>query len=108
MAGSRPPPLDERTLNGDELFELVAARSNGFNRFTVSDEPLAPLAKLNPGEAAVALTRTFLAADEGTVNEADDLLRDFLAASASDDAQRLRRLRRAAVTLMQSPGYQLC
>ena len=101
-------PLDERTLNGDELFELVAARSNGFNRFTVSDEPLAPLSKLNPGEAAVALTRTFLAADEGTVNAADDLLRDFLAASASDDTQRLRRLRRAAVTLMQSPGYQLC
>jgi len=99
-------PLDENGLNADERFEFIAARSNGHEHFTVTDAPLEPLAKLEPDAAAVALVRTFLAEDGAAENR--ELLREFIAASPNEATQRLRRLRRAAVTLMQSPGYQLC
>jgi uncharacterized protein (DUF1800 family) len=99
-------PIDENGLNADEQIELVAARSNGINRFTVTDEPLAPLAKLEPGDAATQLTRDLLPGPAAPA--IGENLRQFIAASGADEKQRLRRMRRAAVTLMQSPEYQLC
>jgi uncharacterized protein (DUF1800 family) len=98
--------IDDNSLNADEQIELVAARSNGIHRFTVSDEPFAPLVKLEPAEAARQLATTLL---PGLVSaETSDSVQQFIAAVGPDEKKRLPRLRRAAVTLMQSPEYQLC
>jgi uncharacterized protein (DUF1800 family) len=99
-------PLDEATLNADEQIELVAARSNGHDRFTAPENAFAALADLDPGEAAVRLTRDLLGA--GTATETASSIEKFLVSGGGDRPQRLRRLRRAAITLMQSPEYQLC
>ena len=99
-------PIDEAALNADEMIELVAARANGAARFSVADDTLAPLAKLAPAAAAEKLAADFLAVP--TPPEFSASVRDFLAAAGPSEAQRLRRVRRAAVTLLQSPEYQLC
>jgi hypothetical protein len=46
-------------------------------------------------------------ADLGTP-EIREHLGQFIASGSNNDRQRMFRLRRAAVTLMQSPEYQLC
>jgi hypothetical protein len=99
-------PIDENTLNADEQIEMVAARSNGIDHFTVADEPLIPLAKLDPAAAATQLARDLLPEAAGT--EVSQNLQQFIGSGGSDEGQRLRRIRRAAVTLMQSPEYQVC
>lgn len=99
-------PIDENSLNADEQIELVAARSNGITRFTVPEEPFAPLAGLDAGAAAAELTNNLLPGS--TAAAVREHLRQFIATGSNDERQRLRRLRRAAVTLMQSPEYQLC
>ncbi|MEO6874804.1 MAG: DUF1800 domain-containing protein [Opitutaceae bacterium] len=99
-------PLNERTLNADEQLELVAARTNGINNFTVTDELLAPLAALDSTAATQRLLVDYLALP--VAPEFRDCVRHFLASDQSDEPQKLRRLRRAAVTLLQSPEYQLC
>jgi uncharacterized protein (DUF1800 family) len=99
-------PLDERSLNADEQIDLLAARTNGVSHFTVDDAALEDLVKLEPAAAADRLVQEFL-----PVAVAPDFhagLENFLAANRNDEKQRLRRARRAAVTLLQSPEYQLC
>jgi uncharacterized protein (DUF1800 family) len=99
-------PLDENALNADEQLELLAARTNGAGHVTVDDDTLAPYISSQPAEVAAALCTTLLARTvEPPVLES---LREFIAAGPTDAKQRLRRIRRAAVTLMQSPEYQLC
>jgi uncharacterized protein (DUF1800 family) len=100
-------PLDERALNADEQFELVAARSNGIERFTVADEWLESLAALEPAAAAEKLAARFLPGPSAHAIAQE--LRQFLASGAATDPKaRLARVRRAAVTILQSPEYQLC
>jgi uncharacterized protein (DUF1800 family) len=99
-------PLDENSLNADEQIELVAARSNGREHFTVGDPLFEPLASQPPAEAAAALAQNWLAS--GAPPAVREQVAKFIAESPADPKQRLRRLRRAAVTLMQSPEYQLC
>lgn len=99
-------PLDEPRLNADDLFEITVARSNGLTRFTVPDDVLAPMATLQPEEAAGQLVRSFLpGAPSGSVT---DSLAQFIATAPAGERSRLQRLRRAVVTVMQSPEYQLC
>lgn len=99
-------PIDENSLNADEQIELVAARSNGIEHFTVSDDPLVPLTRVPPDAAAAELVQRLVS---GAKSDAlRDQLRHFIAAAGPEEKPRLRRLRRAAVTLMQSPEYQLC
>lgn len=99
-------PIDERGLNADELIELVAARTNGREKLTVGERhPLAELAHLDPLAAAERLIGDFIA-----VPVAPDLkttLQQFIAANR-EPQQRVRRIQRAAVALLQSPEYQLC
>ena len=98
-------PIDENPLNADEHLELVAARTNGHDRFTVGDAPFSPLAGRAPDDAAATLARTYL--PPAGVAPSVATLTPFLAAGATP-AARLPRLRRACVSLMQSPEYQLC
>lgn len=99
-------PLDENSLNADELLDLVAARTNGPVHFTVPDEAFARFRALAPGDAVAALAADLL---PGPVAPAAvSQLSQYVAAGGADPAQRLRRLRRAAVTLTQSPACQLC
>jgi len=99
-------PIKEEALNADEQLELVAARANGVNNFTVADDLLAPLAALDPTVATTHLLANYLALP--VAPEFRDAVRQFLAPEDADAPQKLRRLRRAAVTLLQSPEYQLC
>jgi uncharacterized protein (DUF1800 family) len=100
-------PIEEKNLNADELIELVAARSHGAKNFTVGEQhPLAELSKLEPAEIARQLVRNFIS---GPVTaDVQSSLRQFLAAAPADPKQRLRRVQRATVALLQSPEYQLC
>jgi uncharacterized protein (DUF1800 family) len=99
-------PIREDALNADEQIELVAARANGTSNFSVSDATLAPLALLDPADATDHLLASFLALPAAPPFR--DSVRRFLAADHADGPQKLRRLRRATVTLLQSPEYQLC
>ena len=99
-------PLREEALNADEQLELVAARANGVVNFTVDDAHLAPFAGLDPAAAATGLAANYLAVPVGPGFR--DTVRQFLAPEHADTPQKLQRLRRAAVTLLQSPEYQLC
>lgn len=99
-------PIDEKSLNADEQIELLAARTNGITRFTVEDASLADLAKLDAAHATDRLVRDFLPIDVSADFESG--LKSFLEAGGGDEKQRLRRVRRAAVTLLQAPEYQLC
>jgi uncharacterized protein (DUF1800 family) len=99
-------PLNEDALNADEQVELATARSAGAGNFRVSDERLAPLARLDPTAATAQLLADFLALP--ATPQFRDRVRQFLAADSADGSQRLHLLRRATVTLLQSPEYQLC
>jgi len=99
-------PIDEALLNADEQIELVAAKAAGKGNFTVPDELLAPLATLDPAAASDRLLANFLALPAAPPFR--EAVRQFLASDHADGTPNLRRLRRAAVTLLQSPEYQLC
>ena len=99
-------PIDENSLNADEQLELAAARSNGPIRFTVSDDLLRPIAQLDIQAAADRLADDLLSVSVTTGQRTQ--IGQFLSDGGGDEQQRMRRLRRAVVTLMQSPEYQLC
>jgi uncharacterized protein (DUF1800 family) len=90
--------IDEEKLNADEQVELVAARTQGQDRFTVTDASLIRWARLSPGECVARLSQAAFRT----------ALQDFLAAGPSDPASQAHRLRRTIATLLESPEYQLC
>ena len=99
-------PVDENGLNADELIDLVAARTNGSANFSVADDPFLEIAKLDAASATENLLGRWLA--QPVAPEFRDSVRQFLTATGASQPQRVRRLRRAAVTLLQSSEYQLC
>lgn len=99
-------PIDEDTLNADEQIEVVAARTQGHDRFTVTDASLATLGALAPSALVDQLSRTLLAGPPTPAFRA--ALGDYLAGGGGDPASRAHRLRRTLVTLLESPEYQLC
>ncbi len=98
-------PLDERKVNADEQLELVAAHTNGADRFTVADATLQPLTALAAPAAVETLETDYLPVASEPSFAAS--LADFIAAG-QNPAEHLRRVRRATITLLQSPEYQLC
>src|SRR6185312_1272467 len=99
-------PINENNLNADEQLELVAARANGTHNFSASDEKFASLSAFEPAAATDRLLANFLALPAAPPFR--DSVQRFIAAESADGPKKLRRLRRATVTLLQSPEYQLC
>jgi uncharacterized protein (DUF1800 family) len=98
-------PINEANLNADEQAEFKAARADGHTHFTVDPEHLKAFANLSADEAANRFINTFLPLKVDDTFRAQ--IRDFLNVSGSP-AQHNERVRNAAVTLLQSPEYQLC
>ncbi len=100
-------PLNEKTMNQDELIDVVAAHTSGQDVFAVDNDRFAPLAGLDPAAATRHLIAALLpAAPPDSFNVA---LEGFLhAADGAAPAEKTRRLRRATIALLQSPEYQLC
>ena len=98
-------PFDQERLNADEKLELEVARDAGRRRFTVDEERIQAFTVLGAQGIADRLCDYFL---PGRVDEGyRSALADYLAA-APDAAAFEDRARRAAITVLQSPEYQLC
>ncbi|WP_415910711.1 DUF1800 domain-containing protein [Oleiharenicola sp. Vm1] len=97
-------PLNEATLNADELFELDVAATNGVSNFTLAPARLDAWAKLPPADAARALLALALPSRHDPALA--DQLASFLAKGNPGAARA--RVRTALATLLESPDYQLC
>ncbi|MDE3085035.1 MAG: DUF1800 family protein, partial [Verrucomicrobiota bacterium] len=97
-------PLNEATLNADEQVEIVAARANGNDHFTLSEAQLSNWAKFNADQLTARFCDYFLPVKVGPDFRND--IKAFLAASSA--SHRLERIRTAAMTVLESPEYQLC
>ncbi len=98
--------INEENLNADEQVEVVAARARGAGVFTVTEERLEKmLESMTPDQITARFVDYFLPVKVSNEFRAD--VRSFLAGE-TDDAKRLARLRSTAITLLQSPEYQLC
>jgi uncharacterized protein (DUF1800 family) len=98
-------PLDEDRLNADDERALAAARAAGVTRFSFTDERFQRLLSLDDAAAAASLADYLL-----PVPASPDLrtaIAKFIAGNG-DPAHRLDRVRNAAITLLESPEYQLC
>ncbi|HXA15322.1 MAG TPA: DUF1800 domain-containing protein [Opitutaceae bacterium] len=98
-------PLNEANLNADEQLDLVAARANGIDNFTVTDDRLQPFAKFDADQLTARLCDYLLPvpADADFRND----VKTFLG-SDDPDPKRLDRIRNVVMTILQSPEYQLC
>jgi hypothetical protein len=100
-------PIREENLNAEETRALDAARAGGLGAFAVPDGRLLPLVALEPAGAARRLAGDFLAVARPP--EYYNPIESYLAgARAAAEAERLRRVRRAAISVLQSAEYQLC
>lgn len=99
--------LNERALNQDEWLAIQAAAAEGRGTFVVDDSRFARLADLPPEEATRHLVDALLPVTPPP-QFVSTLSRFIGGASAAGPSDRVRRLRRAAVALLESPAYQLC
>ncbi len=99
-------PFNEAKLNADEQMELATARANGLGHFVAAPSHFTALAQLDTTAATDRLLSNFLAVPVSPGFR--DWVRQFLLPGTKDESQHLRRLRRAAAVLMESPEYQLC
>ncbi|MEO6994053.1 MAG: DUF1800 family protein [Lacunisphaera sp.] len=98
-------PLNENRLNADEQRALDRARAAGVKDFAFADDRFAKLLALSDADVSASLIDFLL-----PVNVAADYraaVTNFIAGNG-DAAHRLARIRNAAVTLLESPEYQLC
>ena len=80
-----------------------AVRTTGPATFTVADDRLAPLAALPPAVSAHRLAATLLPAAPGP--DFEHALADYL--GSAPKPEYLRRTKRALISVLQSPEYQL-
>lgn len=98
--------INEENLNADEQVEVVAARAQGTGVFTVTRERLEKmLDAMTPEQITARFLDYFLPVKVSESYRAEVLA--FLSGE-TDAAKRVARLRSTAVTLLQSPEYQLC
>ncbi|MBC8040283.1 MAG: DUF1800 family protein, partial [Opitutaceae bacterium] len=99
-------PVNEDNLNADEQVELVAARSQGLGTFTVTEDRLEKmLASMTPDQITARFVDYFLPVKVSESYRSS--VQSFLTGE-TDKNKQLSRLRNTAVTLLQSPEYQLC
>jgi uncharacterized protein (DUF1800 family) len=98
-------PIDEEKLNADEQADLAPAHADGSDHFTVADNRLEPLVSAPPAAVIRDLETDYLPLAAPPAFSAG--LARFITEGKSDP-DRLRRLRRATMTLLQAPEYQLC
>jgi uncharacterized protein (DUF1800 family) len=100
-------PLDEDNMNADEQLEIVAARTQGADHFTVDPDQLDPLLSQPTDKAIRDMLRSYLAmppSDDVRVG-LDQLI---TSTPAETQKQHARQLMLAAESLLQTPEYQLC
>lgn len=99
-------PINEETLNADEQFEVVAARARGAGVFTVTDDRLEKmLDAMTPEQITARFLDYFLPVRVSEKYRSEVLA--FLTGETRME-RRIARLRNTAITLLQSPEYQLC
>ena len=100
-------PLDEDNMNADEQLEIVAARTQGLDHFTVVPEQMESLAKDSTSQAITSMVNRYLAIkpDTDLTQGLDSLV---TTTPAETDQQKARQLTKAAQALLQIPEYQLC
>lgn len=99
-------PINEKSLNADELVDVAAARSKGLADFAVGNDRLAPLLALDPDTAALRLVADLLPVNPPPAFR--ESLEEYIGEGNASETERLRRIKRATVTLLESPEYQLC
>ncbi len=97
-------PLDEERLNADERLELHAAQDAGLSRFTVDDERIRAFTSLGPQGITDRLCDYFLPVR--VTSSYRSTLVNYLEKGLDDDFEA--QARRATITVLQSPEYQLC
>jgi uncharacterized protein (DUF1800 family) len=99
--------LDEKTLNADEKRLLNDAKQIGNPTFTFSESSLAELSKLDAATAANVLCNRFISKPSPQLVSN---IQKFLGTPTLKKERNIPtfRLKRAAVTILQSPEYQLC
>lgn len=98
--------VNEDNLNADEQVELVAARSQGIGTFTVTEDRLDKMLQSMSPEQITARFLDYFLPVKVNATFRDNVL-TFLNGE-KEESKRIARLRNTAVTLLQSPEYQLC
>lgn len=101
--------IDEKTLNADEQKQLSLAKENGTYNFAFNEQSLTELSKLPNKEAAFALCHKFIPnPSTALVNGIEKFLGTPTLKGKKNSYIPTFKLKRAAVTILQSPEYQLC
>jgi uncharacterized protein (DUF1800 family) len=104
-------PFKESNLNADEQVALADARAAGHDRFTIDDARLRRFAQTPPARVAGIFLKTFIPDAAARPPAYRAVYRDTVIKHITGDgkpAQHLLRVRDTAITLLQSPEYQLC
>jgi hypothetical protein len=104
LAATLCQPLDEEKLNADDRLELQVARDAGHGRFTVDEERIQAFTSLGAAGITDRLCDYFLPVKITAPYRRTVL--DYLKAAPPGDFES--QTRRAAITILQTPEYQLC
>ncbi len=99
--------IDESKLNADEKIEFDAARAAGHDRFTVGNAALQRFVDLTPEQVADVFLQVFLPV-KVSARYRESIVRHLAGDGGGQPSRILARIRDTAVTLLQSPEYQLC
>lgn len=97
--------VNEATLNADEKIALESARSRGFRSYTVPEQQIETWNELTTEELATDFLSRFLGASSSPEPLHSEVVQ-FL--KQAGPKRRRERIRGLAITLLQSPTYQLC
>lgn len=101
--------IDEKTLNADEKRQLDSAGGNKDKIFTFNEESLTEIGKLSHKEAAHVLATRFLPNPSKELLVGIERFLDTPTLKGKKEARLSNyKLKRAIVTILQSPEYQLC
>jgi len=96
-------PIDEHSLNADELRHLQKHHKNSRMSLTVSEEKINRVAALDDEEMVDHLVKYLLSGSTNT-----QLRAAFIHFLQEKQGNRTERVRDLLIALMQSPQYQLC